>query len=270
MSHSLSNLFTETVLAFLATNLDEFIVLVTFFARVSATSHTNFDSAYTNFQIFLGQFICFTIIIIFSLLGGCLGWAIPLRYISLLGLVPLFFGIHGLYEVCCFWCKRCTKKQKHGIIRNDIELAEKPVSAGYGTVEVVDDDVSSLSSDESHDSSADSVLMNSSFATFFKHIFHPNVVFVALVMLADGAEEIAVFTSLYATSTTSQVIFVTILFYVLILLQCLLAYQLTSCQYFASIISRYSKNIVPIMLLCLGVFVLQDSVLVDYLPYLHA
>ena len=116
----------------------------------------------------------------------------------------------------------------------------------------------------------------------FGSLCNANVIVVSAVILADGSEEIAVFLPLLTASnhmgrpvfgtsltwTTWQIVF---LFYALITLQCMLAFGLVhfSRNSFCNcidngavdVIARYSKNILPFILMGLGVYILSDSVL---------
>ena len=80
------------IIAFVAVNIDEFIVLVVFFARVD---HTDFK----NIHVVTGQLVAFTIIFIISAFGMVFGMFLDMQYVALIGLLPLFIGIYELYKV---------------------------------------------------------------------------------------------------------------------------------------------------------------------------
>ena len=79
-----------------------------------------------------------------------------------------------------------------------------------------------------------------------------------------------VFLPLFAATTSTGVVVTVITFYVLILLQCFLAYQIVKCSYIGKYISRYSKNIVPFVLIGLGLYVLSGSILATIIVNGHA
>jgi cadmium resistance transport/sequestration family protein len=76
------------IASFAATNLDDIIILMIFFAQV--------NSHFRRRHIILGQYLGFTAIIIASLPGFFGGLIIPKAWIGILGLVPIVIGINRL------------------------------------------------------------------------------------------------------------------------------------------------------------------------------
>lgn len=76
------------VVTFIATNIDDLVILLVFFAQA--------DDNLQPWQIVLGQYLGFTILVILSLPGLLSGLIIPTNWISLLGLIPLSIGISSL------------------------------------------------------------------------------------------------------------------------------------------------------------------------------
>ena len=74
--------------SFVATNLDDIIILSIFFAQVNSTFRRR--------HIILGQYLGFSAIIIASLPGFLGGLIVPKAWIGILGLVPIFIGISHL------------------------------------------------------------------------------------------------------------------------------------------------------------------------------
>ncbi|TAE58897.1 MAG: transporter [Nostocales cyanobacterium] len=81
------------VVAFGATNIDDLLILLVFFAQV--------DDNFRPWQVVLGQYLGFTVLIILSLPGLFGGLILPANLIGLLGLIPIAIGINILvnYEV---------------------------------------------------------------------------------------------------------------------------------------------------------------------------
>lgn len=77
--------------SFIATNLDDILVLMVFFSQ----SQRQFN----NRQIILGQYLGFTLILLASLPGLLGGMLIPKPYIGLLGLIPILIGIHQWQKI---------------------------------------------------------------------------------------------------------------------------------------------------------------------------
>ena len=77
------------VAAFAATNVDDFLLLVFYYSRAAAGDLRVKD-------VVFGQFLGFTLLCAVSGLGAGLGTFVPLRHLSLIGLLPLFLGVRRL------------------------------------------------------------------------------------------------------------------------------------------------------------------------------
>lgn len=76
-------------LAFAVTNVDDFFLLLTFFA----------DGRSRTRQIVAGQFLGFAVIVILSLLAAWGVNLLPHRWVNLLGVVPLLLGVKQLFDL---------------------------------------------------------------------------------------------------------------------------------------------------------------------------
>ncbi len=84
----LGTAFSEGIIAFIATNIDDIIILLIFFSQV--------DANFRRRHILIGQYLGFSAIIIASLPGFFGGLVIQREWIGLLGLLPIGIGIHHL------------------------------------------------------------------------------------------------------------------------------------------------------------------------------
>ena len=84
----LGTAFIEGITAFAATNIDDIIILLLFFAQV--------DANFRRRHIVIGQYLGFTLLIIASLPGFFGGLLVPSEWIGLLGLLPIAIGIKQL------------------------------------------------------------------------------------------------------------------------------------------------------------------------------
>ncbi|QSJ20319.1 cadmium resistance transporter [Nostoc sp. UHCC 0702] len=91
--------FTEGIVAFLATNIDDIIILLLFFSQV--------DVNFRRWHILIGQYLGFTVIILASLPGFFGGLVVPREWIGLLGLLPIAIGIKELVD----WQSETTEVQ---------------------------------------------------------------------------------------------------------------------------------------------------------------
>ncbi|OYD87347.1 transporter [Nostoc sp. 'Peltigera membranacea cyanobiont' 213] len=79
---------TTGLIAFIATNIDDIVILLLFFSRINA----NFRPRH----IVAGQFLGFTVLLILSLPGLFGGLVLSKNWIGLLGLLPMSIGISSL------------------------------------------------------------------------------------------------------------------------------------------------------------------------------
>ena len=79
------------ITSFVATNIDDIVILMLFFAQV--------NSSFRPKHIVIGQYLGFTVLIIASLPGFFGGLIVPKAWIGLLGLLPIFIGINHLLNL---------------------------------------------------------------------------------------------------------------------------------------------------------------------------
>jgi cadmium resistance transport/sequestration family protein len=101
----LDSLFAAVVAAlaaFIATNIDDIVILTVFFASTSADARTNPNPrAIAGLQVrhvVIGQYLGFVAILAVSALGLLGALIVSEEWIGLLGLVPLAMGIRGLFQ----------------------------------------------------------------------------------------------------------------------------------------------------------------------------
>lgn len=81
---------TESVIAFVATNIDDILILLLFFSQV--------DGNFRRRHIVIGQYFGFAAIIIASLPGFFGGLLVPREWIGFLGLLPIAIGFKQLVQ----------------------------------------------------------------------------------------------------------------------------------------------------------------------------
>jgi cadmium resistance transport/sequestration family protein len=81
---------TSAIAAFVATNIDDLLLLALFFTQVNGT--------FSKRHIIVGQYLGFTALLLASLPGFFGGLLVPRAFIGLLGLVPIAIGIIQLLK----------------------------------------------------------------------------------------------------------------------------------------------------------------------------
>lgn len=85
------NLIISSLVLFFSTNIDDILLLMMWFSTRKTFSERK--------NVFIGQFIGFTFILIFSLLGVYTATYFPRHLIGLLGIIPIAIGIKELFTL---------------------------------------------------------------------------------------------------------------------------------------------------------------------------
>ena len=196
--------------SFVATNIDDIVILVLFFAQVNATFKTR--------NIVVGQYLGFTAILLMSLPGFFGGLFIPKTWIGLLGLVPIGMGIQH-------WRSRSPTFSESS--------AEAP------EIQTVTTDASAI--------------------PLLGTLISPETYKVAAVTFANGGDNIGIYVPLFANSNWASLGVILTVFLGMIGIWCWIAYLLTKHPAIAKILTRYGHQIVPFVLIGIGIFILLES-----------
>jgi cadmium resistance transport/sequestration family protein len=198
---SVIRIIVVAITAFVATNVDDILVLVVFLAQVEQRQQL--------WQIVLGQYLGFGALLLASLPGYLGGLVIPKSWLGLLGILPIMIGIRA------FW-----QGQEHTTV---------PM-------------VRQRSSDRR-----------------WQRWLSPQVLQVAAVTFANGGDNIGIYVPLFAQSRLMELILTLFVFLTLVAVWCALAYALTRQPTIAPLLSRYAHQIVPFVLIGLGVYIIWES-----------
>ncbi len=86
-----------------------------------------------------------------------------------------------------------------------------------------------------------------------------NIFVVAGVTIANGGDNIGIYTPLFATLTTSGTVTMIIVFLVMTILWCVIAKYLTAHPSIAQLVDKYGHILTPFVLIALGVFIFLES-----------
>ncbi|MDZ7964259.1 MAG: cadmium resistance transporter [Nostoc sp. DedSLP03] len=194
---------TTGLIAFIATNIDDIVILLLFFSQISA----NFRPRH----IVAGQFFGFTVLLILSLSGLFGGLVLSKNWIGLLGLLPISIGISSLV--------------------NREEDSSKEIIATTEEAE----------------------------ASTITSFFSPQAYSVAAVTIANGSDNISVYVPLFASCNLESFLVIIGLFFLLLGVWCYVAYKLINNRVIADVLTHYINNLVPFILIGLGVFIVLKS-----------
>ncbi|BAQ65737.1 cadmium resistance transporter [Geminocystis sp. NIES-3709] len=197
----------EGVSAFIATNIDDLVILLIFFAQVK-------EKKIKVIHIINGSYLGFIVIILFSLIGFFGGLIISPEWIGLLGILPISIGVKQLIQ---------SQENQEEIININNEY---------------------IPPDRRHP-----------FLKILSEILHPQTYKVAVIIFANGGDNIGVYVPLFAASNLLSLTIILVIFFLLKGLWCYLAYRLTKNPNIGHVITNYGNKIVPYILIGLGFFI---------------
>jgi cadmium resistance protein CadD (predicted permease) len=212
------------IAAFIATNLDDILILILLFSQVNATFRRR--------HIFMGQYVGFTVLVLLCLPGYFGGQLIPETWIGLLGLLPIAIGIKQLVTSASdapenspaadITSARLSK-------RNDNALFHQFPAPLRGILR------------------------------WLTILLAPQTCRVAAVTVANGGDNVGIYLPLFASSNAQTLMTTLVVFGVAIALLCCLALQFTRQPTVAKIFMKYGDRLVPYCLIALGLSILWRS-----------
>lgn len=199
--------FTGGLIAFIATNIDDIVILLLFFSQVDANFHRQ--------HIVVGQYLGFTFLILVSLPGFFGGLIVPREWIGLLGLLPIAIGIRQL-------------------VSREEEIVQVQTVGRF-----------------KHSPSNPIV-------SFLFSVLNPQTYKVAAVTIANGGDNISIYIPLFAGSKPASLGVILSVFFLMVGVWCAIAYLLTRQPSIAYVLSRYSKHVVPFVLIGLGLSIMYE------------
>lgn len=273
---------------FTVTNIDIFCLLIVFFAKVKV------DPDCTNLNVWIAQAIGFSIIIGISLLGALLGASVDLRYVSLLGFIPILMGLKSMRSD---WNWRrlwrfltCSKKVSKSIhIENnagEVEMTEiRPIESKITDPDMSSDrsvrSLSSMESGESGESSessesggsgdtdcapgdnADSTELDNPWIAFLNRYVSMQLIEMVSITIANGGDNVAIYLPIFAVCTPRELLFTVITYYVLLACFLVTSYFLLGNKLVIDCLHKYGHYLVPVSLVAMGVYILTDSILFE-------
>jgi cadmium resistance transport/sequestration family protein len=201
--HNYVTAITTGAIAFIATNIDDIVILLLFFSQINPTFRSR--------HIVAGQFLGFTVLLLLSLPGLFGGLVLSKSWIGLLGLLPIAIGISSLVN---------REEDSSEEVLEETEQSE---------------------------------------ASIISNFLSPQTYSVAAVTVANGSDNISVYVPLFASSNLESFVVTIGIFFLLLAVWCYAAYKLTNYKIIASVLTHYGNNIVPFVLIGLGIFIVLKS-----------
>ena len=178
------------IIAFTSTNIDDLFVLIAFFSQ----------KAYRPAQVVVGQYLGIGFLMVVSVLCAFISLRIAPTYIGLLGILPILFGVSGLWR---------------------LPLPDEQ----------------------------DALLAGSA----------RKYLAVAIATIANGGDNIATYTPLFATIRHSEFLITILVFALMTGLWCIVGHWLAYHRLFKTFITYWGHRILPFVLIALGFYILWHT-----------
>ncbi|MDF5728453.1 MAG: cadmium resistance transporter [Rhizonema sp. PD38] len=128
-------------------------------------------------------------------------------------------------------------------------LGMLPIAIGISSLVNQEEDLSEFVKEETEQ------FEDSTIASFLS----PQTYSVAVVTVANGSDNISVYVPLFASSDLGSFLIIIVVFFLLIGVWCYTAYKLSHQKVIADVLTRYGNQLVPLVLIGLGAFIVLKS-----------
>lgn len=210
--------------SFASTNIDDIFILTLFFSQINNNMKIK--------HIFIGQYLGIGFLTTISIIGALGVSIIPSEYVGFLGLVPIYLGVKAYFDY-----KKKNKGNKE--LQNNINTRNTEFEE-------------TTYMQEKHR------------LNFARNFINPSVIKVFSLTLANGADNIGIYVPLFTSMNLMGIIVTVIIFMLLIALWCFIALKLSERSLIQKNIEKYKHIFVPIIFICLGVFILKESETISF------
>lgn len=214
-----------SVISFISTNIDNVFVMMILYSKV--------DEKLKKHYVVIGQYLGLIVLVTISLLGAFGMNFIPQQYIGLLGLIPIGLGIKELI----------TNK------------TEKPALVEHGTKTGVSKEIIPIPDNKQ----GTLIHTLSKIKSAVAKIVKPEILNVALIAIANGADNIGVYIPLFTGYSAAQLIVTNITFALLMSLWCFFGNKIASLPVVNRKTEKYKHIIVPTLFIGLGIYIIVKT-----------
>jgi cadmium resistance protein CadD (predicted permease) len=245
-------------ISFMATNIDDLVVLMNFF-----TEATMPNAVIKPRHIFIGQYLGFFIILAVSLIGYAVAYAVPVEMVGFLGFLPIILGLKGVVEIIKEFYKKSTKNVNDIIPNTNIATIE------LTTIQYPNDVNGEITSEttvqkvEEQNPTIDSVPSTTQFkqkiVNLFSHCCNLQILKIASITVANGADNIAIYTPLFAQASKWQICVYIGIFLGMIFVWLIISYLFINFRPILNLAQKYAHYIVPLVFIGIGIYILVKS-----------
>lgn len=258
-SKSVGEFIGTALISYVATNADDLVVLMNFF-----TESTVANSSLKVRHIFIGQYLGFIVLLGISLVGYGLSFAVPIQMLGFLGFLPIALGLKGLIEVLREECRRPTIDLHDVVACDEISTVELEAIRyrNDATGEIlfqIPERRESITVAPSPDPSSPRSKMKQQLVKCFSNCLNLQILKIMSITLANSADNVAVYSALFAQASSWQIAVYIIIFLAMVLVWLLFSYFFINFRPILSIAQRYAHYIVPLVFIGIGIYIIVSS-----------
>lgn len=224
----ISTIITAFV-SFASTNIDDIFILTLFFSQINNDMKIK--------HIVIGQYLGIGLLTIISIIGALGVSVAPSEYVGFLGLVPIYLGVKAYFDY---------KKEN----TDDEDVSNQELQNNTN--------IRSIGLEET------TYIQEKHRLSFARNFINPSVIKVFSLTLANGADNIGIYVPLFTSMNLMGIVVTVIIFMLLIALWCFIALKLSERTFVQKNIEKYKHIFVPMIFICLGVFILKESETISF------
>lgn len=225
----ISTIITAFV-SFASTNIDDIFILMLFFSQINNDMGKR--------HIVIGQYLGITLLTTISIIGALGISLIPSEYVGLLGLVPIYLGVKAYVD------HKKENKDNEDVGHEELQN---------------DENIERMELEEI------TYIQKKRTSNFAKYFINPSVIKVFSLTFANGADNIGIYVPLFTSMSLVSIVVTVIIFMILIALWCFIGLKLAEHSFVQRNIKKYKHIFVPIVFICLGVFILMESRTISFI-----
>ncbi|CAF3941384.1 unnamed protein product [Rotaria sordida] len=248
--------------SYIVTNIDDLVILMNFFTEATISS-----SSLKVHHIFIGQYVGFSILLGVSLIGFGVSYALPVKMLGFLGFLPIILGIKGIIEIIIEEYKKSTININDIIPNDNISTIELETIRYRNDIneQIISEFTIQQQEITNSINSSRTLKFKEKLLKFLSHCFNLQALKVASITLANGSDNIAIYTSLFAQATKWQIGVYIAIFLIMVLIWLLFCYFFINFRLILSFAQKYAHYIVPLAFIGIGIYIVIES---DCFPWL--
>jgi cadmium resistance protein CadD (predicted permease) len=249
-------------LSYIATNIDDLIVLMNFFTEATIS-----NSSLKVRHIFIGQYLGFIILLGFSLIGYGVSYAIPVQMLGFLGFLPIILGIKGFIEIIIEQYKKCNLNVNDIVPNDQISTIELETIRYRNDIdgEIIFEFTIQQEQENAIVDPPSPIECKQKILKLLSHCINLQTLKIASITLANSGDNVAIYTPLFAQASEWQIAVYIGIFLGMVFVWLVFCYFFINFRPILSIAQKYAHYFVPIVFIGIGIYIIITS---DCFPWL--